>query len=69
MINYNIRYNGPWEYDKFVLNYYNLWNEILIKEKGLNEIEKQNKFIDIIYHDIVHKNTTADIYRKFTYLV
>ena len=40
MINYNIRYNGPWEYDKFVLNYYNLWNEILIKEKELNEVEK-----------------------------
>lgn len=41
MIKYNIRNNGPWEYDKFVLNYYNLHNEIMLNKIKLNAEEQK----------------------------
>lgn len=40
MILYNMRYRGPYEYDKTVLNVFQFHNEILSMTK---ELEKQNE--------------------------
>ena len=69
MIKYNIRNNGPWEYDKFVLNYYNLHNEIMLNKIKLNIKESRNKQIDDIYNRTLEQNQTAKLYRKINYTV
>ena len=69
MIKYNIRNNGPWEYDKFVLNYYNLYNEIMLNEIKLSSEEQKNKQIDNIYNRTLEQNQTAKLYRKINYIV
>lgn len=69
MIKYNIRNNGPWEYDKFVLNYYNLHNEIMLNKIKLNIEESRNKQIDDIYNRTLEQNQTANLYRKINYTV
>ncbi len=37
MILYNIRYRGPYEYDKFILNTFQLYNETRRIEKKLDQ--------------------------------
>lgn len=69
MIKYNIRNNGPWEYDKFVLNYYNLHNEIMLNKIKLNTEEQKNKQIDDIYNRTLEQNQTVKLYRKINYTV
>lgn len=69
MIKYNIRNNGPWEYDKFVLNYYNLHNEIMLNKIKLSSEEQKNKQIDDIYNRTLEQNQTAKLYRKINYIV
>lgn len=69
MIKYNIRNNGPWEYDKFVLNYYNLYNEIMLNKIKLNTEEQKNKQIDDIYNRTLEQNQTVKLYRKINYIV
>lgn len=69
MIKYNIRNNGPWEYDKFVLNYYNLYNEIMLNKIKLSSEEQKNKQIDDIYNRTLEQNQTAKLYRKIKYTV
>lgn len=69
MIKYNIRNNGPWEYDKFVLNYYNLHNEIMLNKIKLSAEESRNKQIDDIYNRTLEQNQTAKLYRKINYIV
>jgi len=69
MIKYNIRNNGPWEYDKFVLNYYNLHNEIMLNKIKVNTEEQRNKQIDDIYNRTLEQNQTAKLYRKINYTV
>lgn len=69
MIKYNIRNNGPWEYDKFVLNYYNLHNEIMLNKIKLGSEEQKNKQIDNIYNRTLEQNQTAKLYRKINYTV
>jgi hypothetical protein len=69
MIKYNIRNNGPWEYDKFVLNYYNLYNEIMLNKIKLSSEEQKNKQIDDIYNRTLEQNQTAKLYRKINYIV
>lgn len=69
MIKYNIRNNGPWEYDKFVLNYYNLHNEIMLNKIKLNTEEQRNKQIDDMYNRTLEQNQTAKLYRKINYIV
>lgn len=69
MIKYNIRNNGPWEYDKFVLNYYNLHNEIMLNKIKLNSEEQKNKQIDNIYNRTLEQNQTAKLYRKINYTI
>lgn len=69
MIKYNIRNNGPWEYDKFALNYYNLYNEIMLNKIKLSSEEQKNKQIDDIYNRTLEQNQTAKLYRKINYIV
>lgn len=69
MIKYNIRNNGSWEYDKFVLNYYNLHNEIMLNKIKLNSEEQKNKQIDDIYNRTLEQNQTAKLYRKINYTI
>ncbi len=47
MIVYNFRANGPYEYDKFMLNYGQLWNIAKDAEKNWNEcdIHEQNDIL------------------------
>lgn len=42
MILYNMRYRGPYEYDKTVLNVFQFHNEILSMTKELGEQNEQN---------------------------
>ena len=42
MILYNMRYRGPYEYDKTVLNVFQFYNEILSMTKELEEQNEQN---------------------------
>lgn len=67
MIKYNIRNNGPWEYDKFVLNYYNLYNEIMLNKIKLNTEEQKNKQIDDIYNRTLEQNQTAKLLKYIKY--
>ena len=69
MIKYNIRNNGPWEYDKLVLNYYNLHNEIMLNKIKLNAEEQKNKQIDDIYNRTFEQNQTVKLYRKINYII
>ena len=69
MIKYNIRNNGPWEYDKFVLNYFNLHNEIMLSTLKLQEEESKNSQINIVYNEISEKNYQAILYKKINYLI
>lgn len=36
MIVYNMRYRGPYEYDKFILNVFQFHNEMIDLEKAVN---------------------------------
>lgn len=67
MIKYNIRNNGPWEYDKFVLNYYNLYNEIMLNKIKLSSEEQKNKQIDDIYNRTLEQNQTAKLLKYIKY--
>lgn len=54
MILYNLRYRGPYEYDKFILNTFQLVNEIRRMEKKLDgseltKLREYRKEIDEIY--------------------
>lgn len=69
MIKYNIRNNGPWEYDKFVLNYFNLHNEIMLSTLKSQEEESKNSQINIVYNEILEKNYPAILYKKINYLI
>lgn len=42
MILYNMRYRGPYEYDKTILNVFQFHNEILSMTKELEEQNEQN---------------------------
>lgn len=50
MILYNMRYRGPFEYDKFVLNIFQIHNEVKMLVRKFNKNEEGN-LIDI-YKDI-----------------
>lgn len=66
MIKYNIRFNGSWEYDKFVLSYYNLANEIKLLKEKLLKLESQNESINDTYKKLVESNILAKTYRQYS---
>ena len=62
MILYNMRYRGPFEYDKFVLNTFQIANEaksILkkINENDLDGLNNMSKRLDNIYQDLISDNS------------
>jgi hypothetical protein len=55
MIIYNIRKNGPYEYDKFILNVFQLKNKVYQHKKDFekNEIHSKLKFLDETIDNII----------------
>ena len=60
MINYNIRYRGPYEYDKFILNILQLYNAIKLSE--LNELKNFNNNNNSL---IAIEKSINDLYNTF----
>ena len=60
MIVYNIRANGPWEYDKFILNATQLHNEAKVLEKSdlLDEIKQKIEEYDIRLQKFTNEKTS-----------
>ena len=69
MIIYNIRKNGPYEYDKFILNIFQLYNLIYDEKKnfGAHEIHNQlnslNTYIKDTTNEESNLNKLIAIYR------
>ena len=42
MIQYNMRYRGPYEYEKFILNVYQFHNEMLDIENSISDKNSEN---------------------------
>lgn len=62
MILYNMRYRGPFEYDKFVLNIFQIHNEVKMLVRKFNENEEGNlldiyKDINQIYESLADKDS------------
>ena len=62
MILYNMRYRGPFEYDKFVLNIFQIHNEVKMLVRKFNENEEGNlldiyKDINQIYESLTDKDS------------
>lgn len=72
MILYNMRYRGPYEYDKFVLNVLQIHNSLTLSE--LNELQINNekkdslftiqKNIDNLYNALIGDNENKGICEK-----
>lgn len=72
MILYNMRYRGPYEYDKFVLNVLQIHNSLTLSE--LNELQINNekkdslftiqKNIDDLYNALIGDNENKGICEK-----
>lgn len=65
MILYNIRYRGPYEYDKFILNTLQLCNELKLLSKHFDEssltkiLVKQQELNDL-FDDLVKENSDLE---------
>lgn len=64
MILYNMRYRGPFEYDKFVLNIFQISNEAksLTKKFNSNEIDSIKKICALIndkYEKLTQENSDS----------
>lgn len=62
MILYNMRYRGPFEYDKFVLNTFQMANEAksILKKVNKNDIDSLNsmlKCLDDIYQKLISEDS------------
>lgn len=75
MINYNMRYKGPYEYDKFILNIFQYSNAIYDFENDLNKnstfttINEIKETVDSIYNQIIKENGLSDnIYKTLIML-
>ena len=66
MINYNMRYRGPYEYDKFILNIFQYSNAIYDFEHDLTEngsytsINELSNTVDSIYNHIIKEDGLSD---------
>lgn len=67
MILYNMRYNGPYEYDKTVLNILQFHNEVnFINKYELSNIDNENLFklkkqINTIFNTISSNNNSNNV--------
>ena len=55
MILYNFRYRGPYEYDKYVNNILQFWNEVRFVEKSIAADTVNNQLEDL--NDIINNLT------------
>jgi len=65
MILYNIRYRGPYEYDKFILNIFQLNNEIKRLQKefndtSLSQLLLKQKELNDIFNELTKKDNELD---------
>lgn len=66
MINYNIRYRGPYEYDKFILNVFQYSNAIYDFENDLTSkgayttIKELSDMVDVMFDQITGMNGFND---------
>lgn len=69
MIIYNIRKNGPYEYDKFILNIFQLYNLVYDEKKNFgayeihNQLNSLNTYIKDIINEESNLNKLIAIYR------
>ena len=75
MINYNMRYRGPYEYDKFILNIFQYSNAIYDFENDLSEnstfdtINSMRESVDDIFNQITKERGLSDkIYKELIML-
>lgn len=75
MINYNIRYRGPYEYDKFILNVFQYSNAIYDFENDMTNkgayttIKEVADTVDDIFDSVVRENGFNDkIYKTLIML-
>lgn len=75
MINYNIRYRGPYEYDKFILNVFQYSNAIYDFENDMTNkgayttIKEIADTVDDIFDSVVRENGFNDkIYKTLIML-
>lgn len=64
MIYYNFCYRGPYEYDKFILNYLQFSNEVKFLEQELKKKEDINKETDDIFLELIkEENNISTVIR------
>lgn len=75
MINYNIRYRGPYEYDKFILNIFQYSNAIYDFEYDLSNkgayttINELKDTVDTLFDQITQEKGFSDqVYRTLIML-
>lgn len=75
MINYNIRYRGPYEYDKFILNIFQYSNAIydfeydLTNKGAYTTINKLKDTVDALFDQITQEKGFSDqVYRTLIML-
>ena len=75
MINYNIRYRGPYEYDKFILNIFQYSNAIYDFEYDLSSkgayttINELKNTVDALFDQITQEKGFSDqVYRTLIML-
>ena len=75
MINYNIRYRGPYEYDKFILNIFQYSNAIYDFEYDLSNkgaytnINELKDTVDALFDQITQERGFSDqVYRTLIML-
>lgn len=56
MIYYNFCFRGPYEYDKFVLNYLQFSNEVRFLESDLKEKENINQETDAFFRELTKED-------------
>lgn len=75
MIHYNMRYRGPYEYDKFILNIFQCSNAIydfkndLSENSYTNSINSMRQMVDSMYNEAIkYKGSSDRVYRDFIML-
>lgn len=61
MIKYNLRYRGPFEYDKLILNVLQFSNEVKLLKNNLNatgkdSLDEYSAAVDSIYNALVSED-------------
>ena len=62
MILYNIRHRGPYEYDKFILNVFQLYNEIKrlnkqVTNNEINNLKEKEKNLNQVFNSLTNEKS------------